>query len=131
MEKQHFRARIAMSNEEYLKVALDVFFFEDDGYTIAYCPALDLSAAGLDLENAKAEFAQVFSEYAMDCIEQNTLSSDLIAHGWQLRERGYDSPSVTQLLIGNSTLRDILDNRCYSKQLVNINHIPSTSMAFA
>ena len=120
-----------MSETDYLKVALDVFFFEEDGCTIAYCPALDLSAAGTDVENAKVEFAQVFCEYAVDCVEQNTLTSDLVAHGWQLREKGYDAPSVTQLLMWNNTLREILDHKSYSKQLVNINPIPMTSMAFA
>ena len=39
-------------------------FFAEGKYIIAYCPALDLSVAGKDEEEAKREFAQMFVEYA-------------------------------------------------------------------
>lgn len=109
-----------------LNTMLEVVFFREQPYTIAYCPALDISAAGNNQKQAKEEFAQVFAEYAEDCIKNNTLREDLSAHGWVIKDGTYNAPAMTQMLIGNDTLRDIVDNKDYSKQVVAIPQVQPT-----
>ena len=89
-----------------------------------------MSAAASNQKEVKAEFAQVFEEYATDCLQNNTLKEDLLAHGWQLHDDTYQAPTMTQMLIGNRTLQDIVDNKTYQKQMVTLPPI-STIRAFA
>lgn len=130
MKKQHFTARIVLDNGDMLQASLEVVFFREFPYTIAYCPALDLSAAAPNQRAAKAELEQVFAEYITDCLQNNTLREDLLAHGWQLHNNTYQAPTMTQMLIGNHTLQDIIDNKNYQKQVMSIPPI-STIGAFA
>lgn len=131
MKKQHFNAHISFGEEGSLKVSLDIIFFAEGKYIVAYCPALDLSIAGTDEEDAKKEFAQMFMEYATDCIERNTLQDDLRAHGWKLKESQYEAPTITQMLVGNEILRNIFDTKDYKKEVVNIPQLTISPMAFA
>lgn len=130
MKRQHFTAKIITNDGETLHASLEVVFFREAPYTIAYCPALDLSAAAANQKAVKAEFEQVFAEYAADCLQNNTLKEDLLAHGWQLRDDTYQAPTMTQMLIGNRTLQDIVDNKNYQKQVMSIPSI-STTRTFA
>lgn len=130
MKRQHFTAQIVTKDGDVLHASLEVVFFRESPYTIAYCPALDLSAAASNQKEVKAEFAQVFEEYATDCLQNNTLKEDLLAHGWQLHNDTYQAPTMTQMLIGNRTLQDIVDNKDYQKQVMSIPPI-STTRAFA
>ncbi len=130
MKRQHFTAQIVTTGGDALHASLEVVFFREYPYTIAYCPALDLSAAASNQKEVKAEFAQVFEEYATDCLQNNTLKEDLLAHGWQLHDDTYQAPTMTQMLIGNRTLQDIVDNKTYQKQMVTLPPI-STIRAFA
>ncbi|GEM_PF-983390 len=129
MNKQHFKAQVNIGGI-LLNTLLEVVFFREAPYTIAYCPALDLSAAGRNQKQVKEEFAQVFAEYAEDCIKNNTLREDLQAHGWIVKDGAYNAPTMTQMLIGNDTLRDIIDNKDYYKQMVVIPQVQHT-MAMA
>lgn len=130
MNRQHFTARITTKDGDALHASLEVVFFREAPYTIAYCPALDLSVAAANQKAVKAEFEQVFAEYATDCLRNNTLKEDLLAHGWQLHDDTYQAPTMTQMLIGNRTLQDIVDNKNYHKQVMSIPPI-STIRAFA
>lgn len=130
MKKQHFTAQIVTNNGDSLCASLEVVFFREVPYTIAYCPALDLSVAAINQKEAKAEFEQVFAEYVTDCLQNNTLREDLLAHGWSLHNNTYQAPTMTRMLIGNHTLQDIVDNKDYHKQIVSIPSI-STVGAFA
>ncbi len=130
MKRQHFAAKIITNDGEALHASLEVVLFREAPYTIAYCPALDLSAAAANQKAVKEEFEQVFAEYAADCLQNNTLKEDLLAHGWQLHDDIYQAPTMTQMLIGNRTLQDIVDNKNYQKQVMSIPSI-STTRAFA
>lgn len=80
MKRQHFTAQIVTQEGDALRASLEVVFFREAPYTIAYCPALDLSVAASNQKAVKAEFEQVFAEYATDCLQNNTLWEDLLAH---------------------------------------------------
>lgn len=84
MKRQHFTAQIVTKKGDVFHASLEVVLFRKVPYTIAYCPALDLSAAAANQKAVKEEFAQVFAEYAEDCIKNNTLREDLQAHNWAL-----------------------------------------------
>ncbi len=129
MDKQHFKAQVNIGGV-LVNTSLEIVFFRESPYYIAYCPALDISAAGKTQKQVKEEFAQVFAEYAEDCIKRNTLREDLQAHGWVLQEGAYTAPTMTQMLIGNDTLRDIIDNKDYRKQMVVLPQVQHT-MAMA
>ena len=117
MEKQHLQAAIQVANAQ-VKASLEVYLFEEEGTRIAYCPALNLSAYGTTLEDAKSEFAQILKEYLEDCIRQDTLIADLSAHGWKIQPKKYVAPIATDMLIANETLRDIVNNRVYRKMML-------------
>lgn len=116
MEKQQFNASLRVAKRQ-VDMALEVYLFQENGVDIAYCPALDVSAAGTSIENAKQEFEQTIAEHIEYCIEQGTFATDLINHGWKLkgRKNNYLAPRTTEMLIGNDTLRDIVDNKDYQK----------------
>ena len=118
MDKQHFKAQVNIGGV-LVNTSLEIVFFRESPYYIAYCPALDISAAGKTQKQVKEEFAQVFAEYAEDCIKR-----------WVLQEGAYTAPTMTQMLIGNDTLRDIIDNKDYRKQMVVLPQVQHT-MAMA
>ena len=70
------------SGKEGVSVNLAVFFFEEDGQSIAYCPALDLSGYGNNEFAADADFKVVLAEYFRYTVEMNTIFEDLESHGW-------------------------------------------------
>lgn len=63
MAKTHkeslLRGTIKSAKNAAIKVQLTIYFFEEDQYTIAYCPALDLSGYGMNEEQAKADVEAV------------------------------------------------------------------------
>lgn len=118
MEQQHLRAEVKVKDKVILSASLEMVFFKEDDYMIAYCPALDLSAAGRTLKEAKEEFAQVFTEHTSDCLENGTLREDLIEHGWKVDDGTYTPPSMTRILARSKTLRNIVDTKEYQKRSV-------------
>lgn len=117
MERQQLKAAIQIG-ESRVRASIEVYFFEEEGTRIAYCPALNLSAYGNTIEEAKSEFAQILREHLEDCIAKNTLAADLVRHGWRKQTKEYIAPVTTDMLMGNDTLRDIINNRSYKKAIV-------------
>lgn len=69
-----------MSNESFIKVRkgnveakLDVFIYENDGFMVAYAPALDLMGYGKTVEDAKASFEVVVEDFFETTIKRKTL----------------------------------------------------------
>ena len=114
MKKELLTASLRYMKQQ-VRMSLEAYFFKDDDVTIMYCPALNLSAYGDTVEQAKAEFGSILQEHLEDCIEHGTLEQDLLCHGWHLKAENYFAPKTTDMLIANSTLRDIVDNKDYSK----------------
>lgn len=77
-----------MNNRNYIKVTkgkvdakLDVFIYENDGFKIAYAPALDLMGYGKTIEDAKASFEIVAEDFFETTIQRGTLKQYLEEHG--------------------------------------------------
>lgn len=102
-----------------------VFIFVDGGVTIAYCPALDLSGYGNTEAEARLSFSEVARQYIEYCVSKGTLLKDLEKHGWNVGKHSHmNSPYTLSMLRKNKTLRDIVENKDYSKYSENIT-VPS------
>ena len=66
-----------------ISLQISVFIFQEGEYQIAYSPALDLSGYGMDEDSALDDFKVVLKEYLSDQVTNNSLASDLEAHGWK------------------------------------------------
>ena len=73
-----------MSVSNYIKIKnggidarLDVFFYENDGFMIAFAPALDLMGYGKTIDDAKASFEIVIEDFFDYSMENNTLNEYL------------------------------------------------------
>ena len=90
-----------MSVSNYIKIKnggidarLDVFFYENDGFMIAFAPALDLMGYGKTIDDAKASFEIVIEDFFDYSMENNTLNEYLLKQGWtkQVRRSAFVSP---------------------------------------
>jgi len=104
---------------------LSVYFFLEGEAIISYCPALDLSAYGKSVNEAKDAFTKAFTIYITYCMNKNTLADDLRSHGWELKSlkhRKVKAPTIPEMLKRNPILKDIIYNKEYQKsdELVEI-----------
>lgn len=117
MLKQNLQATIPFAAKGTLTAMLELYRFEENGVHIAYCPSLDLSAAGQTFGEATKEFEGVFLMHMEDCVALGTLHEDLIAHGWRMTSKAFNAPKATVVIQHNSVLRDIVNNRTYRREL--------------
>ena len=105
-----------MNTDSYIRVhknkieaRLDVFIYENDGFKIAYAPALDLMGYGKTVQEAKDSFEVVVEDFFETTIKRNTLSTYLESHGWNKEPAKveYVSPVALQLLERNKQFQDI------------------------
>ena len=118
-----------MNNRNYIKVTkgkvdakLDVFIYENDGFKIAYAPALDLMGYGKTIEDAKSSFEIVAEDFFETTIQRGTLKQYLEEHGWRKEARKVEFLSpVAWDIRDNKQLQDIfaLD---FEKQTVPVNY---------
>ena len=118
-----------MNNRNYIKVTkgkvdakLDVFIYENDGFKIAYAPALDLMGYGKTIDDAKASFEIVAEDFFETTIRLGTLNQYLLEHGWSKEARKVEflSPLAWDIQ-DNKQLQDIfaLD---FEKQTVPVQY---------
>lgn len=62
---------------------IQYYIYEADGMFIAYCPALDITSTGEDINDVVTQFYEHFQLYVECCIEDNTLIQDLQNHGFK------------------------------------------------
>ncbi|MBM3437476.1 MAG: hypothetical protein FJY07_14815, partial [Bacteroidetes bacterium] len=69
-----------------IEVSLPLIIFEEEGNQVVFCPALDLSAAGIDEQDALNAFQTTLGEYLLYTTNKKTLMADLRAHGWTVKK---------------------------------------------
>lgn len=109
-----------MGKESLVKARLSAYVFAEGNAYVAYCPELDLSAAGSDEQDARQSLNEVLGIYFDDTITRGTLEADLLAHGWRKRGTSVAEPT-TSTLLRRSTLRNIMQKsefRKYSMPMV-------------
>jgi len=78
-------------------MSLPVAFIEEGDSVVAYTPALDLSTAGDNKEDAKRMFVEIVDIFFRDLIENNTLEEVLTELGWNKNtETGWQPPYISQ-----------------------------------
>ena len=79
-----------------LELALPVSFIKEDGKVVAYTPALDISTAGKDEEEAKARFGELVAIFFKDLIENGTVNEVLTELGWHKGQMAWAPPRISQ-----------------------------------
>ena len=74
-------------------ITLQVIFFKEAAKVIAYAPALDLSACGDNLEDAKKGFDTVVKAFFEELMKMGTLEKVLHTLGWRKKVQTW---AVTQ-----------------------------------
>lgn len=68
-----------------VEVKLDIFFVKEDNFYIAFSPAMDLTAYGNSMRDAKKSFETTFQIYLEESFKDDTLIDDLLKHGWTVQ----------------------------------------------
>ena len=78
-----------MAKTQLLNVSLAVTFLREKDQFIAYSPALDLSTAGDNLEQAKRRFSEAVEIFLEETAVKKTLPDVLTELGWQKSTPNY------------------------------------------
>jgi len=118
MKKQRITGDLKLSTGDKVDMNLSVIIFEEDGVSIYYCPALDISGYGKTEKEASESLKVVISEYFDYTVKKKTLKADLISLGWQLRKsikKKITAPAISTLLETNDNFKRIFDNHSFRK----------------
>ncbi len=77
-----------------------LFTQEDDNTYIAYCPVLELSSYGDNIEDAKEAFNEALTIFIKETTRKGTLEKELLSLGWTLRKKPepeYHPPPLKKL----------------------------------
>jgi hypothetical protein len=73
-----------------IETELEVFLFEEDGIWVSYCPALEVSSYGDNMDDAKDAFEDAVKIFFEETTKKGTLGQCLKQLGWEVKE----SPSL-------------------------------------
>ena len=80
-----------------IKVTLQVMLYKEGDFSVAYCPALELSAYGDNNKTAKSEFKATLTIFIEETMKRGTLEKELLSLGWCLQkvpEAKYEPPKL-------------------------------------
>lgn len=81
------RKNIIEETTNKLHIGLHVEVIEEEGYFVAYCPALELSSYGKDKQTAKERFMNEVTIFFVEAEKKGTLEKYLLKMGWTLRKK--------------------------------------------
>lgn len=114
MAKLNIKANVNVPNGN-VETGLSLVSFVEDGVTIIYSPALDLSGSGYDLNEAKASFWEALTEFFRYTVNKKTLLPELKRLGWRVKGgkkgRKITAPDNSSLLKSNKEFEDIFNNK--------------------
>lgn len=122
MKEGKYSAKWTKDNKT-ITVNVPVMLFKEEEIYIAYIPNLDLSGYGESEDSAKESLKFSLDTYFNYTHNKNTLTADLILHGWSIRKKTkpYTAPQISELLSKNSYLKDIFDSRKYTMDRMDLN----------
>lgn len=103
----------------YVKVNLPLIRFEEDGYHIAYCPALDVSGYGNSAEEALESFKISLEEFFRYLTNKKTFEREMQRMGWTIshnRQREMIPPPMSKLLEENDNFSRIFNDHSFNKE---------------
>lgn len=119
MKNLNFSGQLT-SNQSNFDVFVNLFQFEEDGNTIIYSPAFDLSGYGKTESDAKESFQTVLSEFISYTVNKNTIVQELKRLGWNvkgsdLKGKSFKTPGLSDLIQKNGYLQEILNEKEFTK----------------
>ena len=96
--KLHLRANAVDNISREYHFSIEFFVFQEGGNYIAYCPALDISTCASSYNEAISGFYEMFQLHVECCVESGTLYDDLLAHGWKLKKKTMQPPTLVSMM---------------------------------
>jgi hypothetical protein len=118
MRKQaRFQRRLRLPDGRGANFHLPLLIFEEDGATICYCPALDLSGYGNNEAEAIQSYKHIMAEYFQYTTSKKTLLLDLRSRGWKVKalSRKMTPPDFSELLEKNDHFKRVFENYNFKK----------------
>ena len=81
-------------HKEKISVGLEVILVPQGDQFVAYCPALELSSYGDNMDEAYTAFGEALSIFLDDTAEKGTFEAVLIRLGWTLSKKEYVPPRI-------------------------------------
>ncbi|MDR1199518.1 MAG: type II toxin-antitoxin system HicB family antitoxin [Prevotellaceae bacterium] len=119
-----FNASGTTNTGDKIAVQLGIYIFIENDIYVAYCPSLDISAAGNSFDEALKEFGEILQLHIEYCMTKKTLFEDLKQHGWTIKKKTAKAPEIEKMIVENDTFKDILSNKNYQKIIQPV-HIPA------
>jgi hypothetical protein len=119
MENLNYSGHFA-NNAAKVDVTVGLFQFDEDGRTIIYSPAFDLSGYGNNVAEAKQSFETTINEFLHYTTNKKTLVKEFKRLGWNLKvnnlkNRKIKSPDLANLIVKNDYLAEILNDKQFTK----------------
>lgn len=119
MQNLNFSGKF-LNSQTKVSVTVGLFEFQEDGNTIIYSPAFDLSGYGKDLSEAKHSFEETLDEFLDYTIKKKTFVKELNRLGWKLKpsdikKKRIKSPELATLITKNDYLAEILNEKNFTK----------------
>ena len=86
-----------LKEKRSLSIEIEVGFVKEEDYYVAYCPALELSAYGKSIEEAKSSFEKEVAIFLEETHKRGTLEKYLLQNGWRLQQQPspvYEPPKM-------------------------------------
>ena len=117
MGKQGRFTGVLNADNKNITVNLQMIEFEEDECTIVYCPALDVSGYGKNLQEASDSFKISLDEFFKYGLHKKTIFDELKSMGWKIKHNhaNMQAPSMTKLLEKNENFSRIFNNSDFRK----------------
>jgi hypothetical protein len=111
------------NDKQTVKVNVPVIVFEEDNLHYAYIPSLDLTGYGTTEDEARSSLEIMLSEFFRYTCNKHTLFIELKRLGWKVRKekKNYQAPAISEQLVSNEQLKDIIDNKVYQTSNFSVN----------
>ena len=108
---------------KYVKLSLQVLFFEEDKIHYAYMPSFDLTGYGKTEGEAKESLTVVLDEFLRYTLNKNTLFIEMQRLSWKIKskKRPMHAPQMSDLINSNDQLKDIVNSKQYTTTNYQVN----------
>ena len=106
------------NDEHTVNVNLSLIIFEEEGSSIVYCPALDVSGYGPNEDEAIESFEVSLGEFFQYTLHKKTFISELKRMGWTIKKsktKPMTPPTMSKMLEENANFSHIFNNYPFKK----------------
>ena len=106
------------NDQHTVNVNLSLIIFEEEGSSIVYCPALDVSGYGPNEDEAIESFEVSLGEFFQYTLHKKTFISELKRMGWTIKKsktKPMTPPTMSKMLEENANFSHIFNNYPFKK----------------